>query len=88
MMGRQYAPRLPSSSINTLPMHATIDFAYLLMLVLLVDAERFFALSVQRVHRVAFRSHVGRTLVAAWHLWSLLVLCEIYFSYGAFVVFH
>jgi hypothetical protein len=87
-MCRQYAARPPSSSINSLPKHATINFAYSLMSVLLVDAERFFAMPVQRVRRVAFWSNVDRTLVAAWHLWSLLVLCEIYFSHGAFVVFY
>jgi hypothetical protein len=74
-----------TSFANTGP----IDYAYSLMSSLLVGAERFFALSVQRVHPIAFRSYVDRTLVAAWHLWStLLVLCEIHFSHGAFVMFH
>jgi hypothetical protein len=88
MMCRQYAARPPSTSINSLPKYATINFAYSLMSELLVDAERFFAMSVQRVRRVAFRSDVDRTLVAVWHLWSLLGLYEIYFSHGAFVVFY
>jgi hypothetical protein len=69
-MRGQYALCLRSSSFNRLPKHSTIDYACSSMSVLLVDAERLFAFSVQRVHRFAFRSHVDRTLVAAWRLWS------------------
>jgi hypothetical protein len=47
----------------------TIDYAYSLIS-LLLGAKRFFALSVRRVHQIASRSYVDRTLVAAWHLWS------------------
>jgi hypothetical protein len=84
----QYAPRLPSSSVNRLPKHATIDHAYSLVSVLLVGAERFFAFSVQRVHRI--RS--GATQIAHWLQLDIygprLVLCEVNLSHGAFVVFH
>jgi hypothetical protein len=48
----------------------TINYPCSLMSVLLVGAEQFFTLSVQRVLWFAFRSHVDRVLVAAWHLWS------------------
>ena len=59
-----------ASLFNRPAKHATIDCAYSLMSVLLVSADRLFALSIKCVHRIEFRSRVDRTLVAVWHLWS------------------
>jgi hypothetical protein len=84
----QYAPRLPSSSVNRLPKHVTIDHAYSLMSVLLVGAERFFAFPYSA--SIGLRS--GATQLAHWLQLDIygprLVLCEVNLSHGAFVVFH
>jgi hypothetical protein len=82
----QYAPRPPSSSVNRLPKHATIDHAYSLMSVLLVGAERFLPFP----YSASLRS--GATQIAHWLQLDIygprLVLCKANVSHGAFVVFH